>query len=332
MATTNGPTRAIIATPTSYTESGSIADYPDLSSGGTSKFTPIVWSKKMLRNFYQTTAFSEIANVDYEGEIKGQGDKVMIRTTPTITINDYLVGQTLTYEVPEQANIELAIDEAKSWSFRLDDIDAVQTDLPLMNKFAADAGERLKIAIDEDCFEEVVGDAHADNIGATAGAISEDINMGATGTNGDGAVSITSSTATGVIVDVNTVLDEQNIPSENRWIVLPAWFCAMLKKSDLKAADITGDSTGVIRSGVVGMIDRTKIIQSNSLYDVAEGTANLFYCLAGTKEAMTFALQLTKTESLQIPDSFGTFMRGLAVYGRKVVQPRALVELIAIRG
>jgi hypothetical protein len=201
-----------------------------------------------------------------------------------------------------------------------------------MDKFAADAGERLKIAIDVDCFEEVVGDAAAGNKGNTAGAISSSVALGATGTNGGNAVSITKTNATEKVVDANTVLDEANIPSENRWIVLPAWWCANLKKSDLKQADITGDGTGVIRSGVIGMVDRTKVIQSNNLYTATEGTATLTYALAGTKEAMTFALQLTKTESLLIPTSFGTYMRGLAVYGRKVVQPTALVEIVAVSG
>lgn len=221
----------------------------------------------------------------------------------------------------------------KSWSFRLDDIDDVQSSLPLMEKFTADAGERLKIAIDQDCLEYVVGKADSDNRGNTAGAISGNIDLGAAGgTNGSLALSVTSSNATDFIVDFNTVLDEANIPSENRWVVLPAWFCALLKKSDLKQADITGDSTGVLRSGVIGLVDRTKVIQSNNLYHATEGTAELFYCLAGTKEAMTFALQLTKTSTLEIPDSFGTYMRGLSVYGREVVQPTALVEAVAIRG
>lgn len=323
----NGPVRALDAN-TTYS-----GNYPTYASDSTSKFTPIIWSKKMLRNFYETTAFLEISNTDYEGEIKGQGDKVMIRTTPSITISDYEVGRSLVYEVPEKANKELNIDQAKSWSFRLDDIDKVQTDLPLMEKFASDAGEELKIAIDRDCFQYVVGKADASNRGNTAGAISGNIPMGAAGgTNGSLALSITKTTATDIVVDINTVLDEQNIPSENRWVVLPAWFCALLKKSDLKSADITGDATGVLRTGVVGMVDRTKVIQSNTLYHATEGTAELFYCLAGTKEAMTFALQLTKTETLPIQESFGTYMRGLSVYGREVVQPTALVEAVAIRG
>jgi hypothetical protein len=68
-------------------------------------------------------------------------------------------------------------------------------------------------------------------------------------------VAVTSTNATDLIVDINTVLDEQNIPSADRWVVLPAWFVALLKKGDLKSADITGDSTGLIRSGVIGMVN-----------------------------------------------------------------------------
>jgi len=245
----------------------------------------------------------------------------MIRTTPDITIADYTVGSTITYEVPEKANKELNIDQAKVWAFRLDDIDEVATDLPLMNKFSADAGEKLKIAIDTECLLYTKGKAAATNRGATAGALSVNINLGVDGT----PVVITKANATDLIVDLNTVLDEANIPSENRYVVLPAWYVAMLKKSDLKQADLTGDATGVIRTGVVGMVDRTKVIQSN-LLPKGVTTTDGFYCFAGTKEGMTFATQLTKTETLRIPDSFGDYMRGLAVYGREVVQPTAIAE------
>lgn len=296
--------------------------YNDYNSAGTSKFTPQIWSRKMLRNFYQSTAFAEIANTDYIGEIRKQGDTVLIRTTPVITINPYTIGGTLTYEVPESANISMVIDKAFSWSFRMDDIDAVETDLDLMNKFTADAGERMKIKIDTECFDFIKTLAAATNKGATAGAISATINLGAAAA----PVTVTSTNASDLIVDVNVVLDEANIPDADRFLVLPAWYIAMLKKGDLKRADVTGDSTGVLRSGIVGMIDRTKIIQSNLLPTVIDGV-QCTYCMGGTKEATTFASQLTKTESLRIPDSFGDYMRGLAVYGRQVVQPEALVCL-----
>ena len=214
----------------------------------------------------------------------------------------------------------------------MDDIDAVTTDLDLMNKFTADAGERLKIAIDADVLSYVVGKADSNNRGNTAGVLSNIALGAAGGSNGSNAVSLTSDNATDLIVDMNVVLDEQNIPSENRWVILPAWAIARLKKGDLKAANITGDDTAVLRTGLVGQIDRMKVIQSNNLYHATEGTAELFYALAGTKEAITFALQLTKNETIRIPDSFGDYVRGLSVYGREVIQPTALVESVIIAG
>ena len=297
-------------------------NYPSYDSAGTSKFIPQLFAGKMLKNFYMSTCLSEIASTDYEGEIKSGGDKVLIRRTPVIAVSDYAVGQTLTYEVPTVANTELNIDQAKSWSFRIDDIDAVASDLNLMNEFASDAGERLKIAIDTDVLGYIYNLADSNNIGATAGAISHSVSMGVAGT----PITITKDNAIQKIVEVNQVLDEQNIPSEGRFLVLPAWFVALLKQSDLKAANITGDATAVLRSGVIGMIDRTKIIQSNAVKTVTD-TVTCYHCMGGTKEAITFANQLIKTETLQIPDSFGTYMRGLSVYGRAVVQPKALVDL-----
>lgn len=294
--------------------------YNDYNSTGTSKFVPQIWTKKVLRNFYLSTVFSEISNTDYEGEIKNQGDKVLIRTTPVITINDYTIGGTLTYEVPEKANTELNIDKAKSWSFRIDDIDKLESDIALMNTFSKDAGERLKIAIDSDVLTYISTEAAATNIGSSAGAISGDVNMGASGV----PVVLTVANIIDKIVEANQILDEADQPDDGRFIVLPAWACAMLKKGDLKRADITGDSTGLIRTGLIGMIDRFKVYKSNNLYSVTDGSASPFYMPFGTKEATTFASQLTKTESLRIPDSFGEYFRGLQVYGRKVVQPTAL--------
>jgi hypothetical protein len=255
-----------------------------------------------------------------EGEIKNQGDKVIIRTTPVITINDYTVGGTLTYEVPESANTELTIDKAKSWSFRIDDLDKLESDIALMNMFSKDAGERLKISIDSDVLTYIATQAGTNNIGSTAGAISGDVNMGVAGT----PKVLTVANIVDTIVEANQVLDEADQPDDNRWMVLPAWACAMLKKGDLKRADITGDATGMIRTGLIGMIDRFKIYKSNNLYSVTDGSATPFYMPFGTNEAITFASELTKTESLRIPDSFGEYFRGLQVYGRKVIQPTAL--------
>lgn len=216
------------------------------------------------------------------------------------------------------------VDLGMYGAFQVDDVDKAQSDLPLINMFAKDVGEQLRIATDIEVLAYLFTGAHADNLGNTAGAISGDITLGVTNT----PVTITSTNATEYIVWLNQVLDEANIPSEGRWCVVPASFCTALKTSDLKAANITGDSTGVIRTGLVGMVDRMKVYQNNNLPSGTGGglASGETAIIAGTNEAATFAANITKTDTVKIPDSFGEYWRTLFVYGRAVVQSAALVN------
>ncbi len=200
-------------------------------------------TKKTLRNFYITTFYQDIFNTDYQGEIKGQGSKVWIRKTPEITVRGYAVGTKLTYEVPTKDAGELVIDQGLYTAFQVDDVNAAQSDMGLVSMFAEDAAQRIKIAVDAEVLQYIATRPATANKGGTAGAISGNINLGAI-TGAGASVSITSDTAIDKIVDLNQVLDESNIPSENRWIIIPAWFAALLKKGDLKSAEVTGDSTG----------------------------------------------------------------------------------------
>lgn len=296
----------------------------DYSAAGDINYVPIVYTKKVLRNFYESSVFAQVCNTDYEGEIKAQGDKVIIRRTPVMTVAPYKVGTAIDYEVPEAISTELMVDLGMYSAFQIDDVDKLQTDLPLMNTFAKDAGERIRIEIDREVLKYLSTGADAANTGATAGAISGSIDVGATAA----PVAITAANATEYIVLLNQVLDEQNIPMEGRFCVLPAGFITALKTSDLKAANITGDSTGVIRTGLVGMVDRMKIYQNNNLpVGVAGGlAAGETAIIAGTSEASTFASNITKTDTIKIPNSFGEYWRTLFVYGRAVVQPKALIN------
>lgn len=291
-------------------------------------FIPELYSKKVLRNFYESVVYPEIFNTDYEGEIKGQGSKVHIRKTPDLTVNSYSVGTTLTYEVPKKDSTELNIDQGVYVAFQVDDVDKVQADVELVNMFAKDAAEKMRIKVDQEVLAYFALQAAAANQGATAGAISGSINLGSI-LGAGGSISIDANNAITKIVELNQVLDEANIPSEGRWVILPAWYCALLKQGDLKRADVTGDSTGVIRNGLIGMVDRTNIYMSNNLLSAADGdTETSWYVQAGTKEAGTFAAQITKTDTLPIPTSFGQYWRTLLVYGRAAVQKTALTTLV----
>ena len=98
---------------------GRAAGYPDFSSMSTNSMTPVIYSQKTLIKFYKKTFLTEITNNDYEGEISGQGDKVIIRSTPDMTIKDYVIGQDLEYETPESASVMLEIDKAKYYAFNV---------------------------------------------------------------------------------------------------------------------------------------------------------------------------------------------------------------------
>lgn len=300
------------------------AGHPDYSSVGTSKFIPEVWSKKIQKKYYLKTILTAITNTDYEGEIKNQGDKVIIRSIADITTFDHQKGMVLPKQRPESPSIELLVDKGRGWNLLLDDVDKVQSDLDLLNKFTDDAAKQVNIAVDSQLLGAVYADASSYNYGATAGKVSAGYNLGASGA----PVQITKSNVIDYVIYCGGVLDEQNVPDDNRWMVLPSWMTVMLKGSDLKDASLSGDAKSTLRSGLVGMIDRFKIYQSNSCGSVAAGTESSgfksYYALYGNNDAISFAQQFTKTESLRSTDSFDTIVRGLMVWGYKVVKPEGL--------
>lgn len=291
-------------------------------------FIPEVWSSKLIEKYYDSTVLSSISNTNYEGEIRNQGDKVIIRTTPTLEINDYSIGQTLVNQRPEAPVVELNIDKGFYWSTIIDDVVEKQQDIDQMNIWAQDAAEQLKIKLDSRVLGSIVPDVSATNKGATAGRISGNIDLGATGA----PEAVTKDNILEYILKMGQVLDEQNVPETGRFLVLPFWATTRLKLSDIKDASLTNDGSSPLRNGRVGMIDRFTVYNSNLLPTYTDGSDKTTHFLAGTKDGLTFATQLTKTESLRAESTFGNIMRGLMVYGTKVIKPEALVALYAKQG
>jgi len=298
------------------------AGYPDYTNSGTSRFIPEIWSGRMIVKFYKATCLAEISNTDYEGEIKEMGDTVIIRSTPTITINDYSKGQKLDYENPESTPLELLIDKAKYWAFECDDIDLYQSDIKLLDNWSGDAAQQMKITIETKVWEDIYDDMDSSNTGATAGKESSSFDIGTSGS----PVQITKANVLDYIVDCGTILDEQNVPETERWFVIPAWMAGLIKKSDLKDASLTGDPQSPIRNGRLGVIDRFTLYSSNTLYSVSD-TVTCYYSMFGHISALTFASQITKTEQLRAETTFADLVRGLQVYGYKVIKPEALGTL-----
>lgn len=279
-------------------------------------FIPEIWSGKLVVNFYDATVLSAISNTDYEGEIRNQGDTVNIRTTPAIEIFEYKKGQTLKTTRPESPKIQLVIDKGEYFSCIEDDVDKIQSDIALMDQWSKDASERMKICVDKRVLGDIVGDIAATNRGAAAGRISQNINLGTSAA----AVALTKDNVLDYIVDMGTVLDEANAPEDGRYMVIPAKLAGMIKKSDLRDASLAGDSTSILRNGRMGMIDRFTLYMSHNL----PVTAGKYSIIAGHKMGLTFASQMTNMESLRSDSTFGTIVRGLQVYGYKVVKPEAL--------
>jgi hypothetical protein len=288
----------------------------------TGNFIPEIWSGKLIENFYDATVLAAISNTDYEGEIRSMGDTVNIRTQPNITIRDYVKGQNLVVENPDKPKIQLVIDKGEYFSCVEDDIDKVQTDVNLMDMWSKDASEQMKIKIDQRVLTDMLPDIGVKNRGATAGAKSGAFDLGTAGApltiTKDGASSTVS--IVDLIVDMGTVLDEANCPESDRVLVSPARAAGLIKKSELKDASLTGDTTTPLRNGRLGMIDRFTIYVSHNL-NVTSGNTSL---IAGHKMGFTFATQMTEMETLRAQSTFGNIIRGLQVYGYKVVKPEAL--------
>ena len=298
-------------------------------------FIPTLWSGKLAQKFYAATVFGEIANTDWQGDITGMGDTVIINTIPTITINNYEIGQNLAYEIPAPSTISLTINKGKYFGVNVNNVLELQAKPKLMDVFTNDAAMQMKIQIDQDVLGGTFNQGAAYNQGATAGKISGAFDLGTD----DAPVALSASNILQSITALSSVLDEANVPETDRFLVISPTERQILMQSNLAQAQFMGDPSSILRNGKVGMIDRFTVYVSNLLPRAAadedwtggadSGTAKRHAIMAGHKSAITFASQIAKVESLQNPNDFGTLIRGLNVYGYKVVQADGLALLVA---
>lgn len=304
-------------------------------------FIPAVWSAKLNEKFYAASVYGEIANTNWQGEVASMGDKVYINTAPTITVADYAVGTNLSYQVPTPDMQELVIDKGKYFAFQIADVLEYQAKPNLLDMFSADAAQQMRIAIDSNVLYNTIFNGAAANKGATAGVKSSAYNLGT-----DAApVTLTGANVLQKILEMASVLDEQNVPESDRYLVIDPATRTLLMQSNLAQAQFMGDDTSPVRNGKIGKIDRFTVYVSNMLPKAAAGTATPWLSgngaensitsvgtvakrraiIAGHKSAITFASQITKMETVRNPNDFGDFIRSLNVYGFKVVKPESLV-------
>jgi hypothetical protein len=322
---------------------GSATAPPIYPSGSTSTdyvaagFIPEIWSGKLIEKFYAATVLAAISNTDYEGEIKSYGDRVKIRTKPTLLINNYLVNGDLALQRPAGSSVELTIDQGKYFAAILDDVIEKQSDINNLSIWADDASEQMKIAVDTDALLFILNQADPANQGATAGAISGNLNLG---TSGAPIATVGRNPTTGqveiidVILRIGQALDEYNIPETGRWVVMPTWATFQLKRSELREVFVSGDQVSILRNGRFGQVDRFVIYASNLLPNgTAAGLgAGVYPIYGGHAHGFTFASQLTNVETIRSERTFGQILRGLQVYGRQVLDGKALCQALAVQG
>ena len=329
-------------------------------------FIPTIWSGKFVEKFYDATVLGAIASTDYEGEIRNYGDTINIRTHPTITVSAYQANQALNVQRPSSALVTLQINTGAYFNTVLDDVMEIQSDVDLLSNWADNASEQMKVYVDTAVLAvtSVGNNVDSHNMGTAAGRLTAGINLGysantltAASTPGvplylgsvSGASGNTGADASHArkiidfIIDCGLVLDEQRVPETGRWIVLPAWAAAMIKRSAFQQAYLTGDAVSIARNGRLGMIDRFTVYVSN-LLPIGSASNNAvtgssgFPILAGSQAGtglaageyaiyfghslgLTFASQMTKVETLRSESTFGTLMRGLQVWGFQVINP-----------
>ena len=266
-------------------------------------FVPTVWSAKIFQELDKALVLAPLCNTDYEGEITNYGDQVKINSVGDITVRNY--APNVTTITPQQLDAQqqvLEIDRARYFAFYIDDVDNAQTKPKLMGEAMRKSAYAL--ADDTDQYIAALWSQAGPTVNSTACTIARTMT---------------------VLSNAARVLDERNVPSQGRWMVIPPWFH---QKMILAQITLTRgvENTEVLRRGYIGTAFGFDFYLTNNL-TTGGGAANTLYhhrALAGTDRAMSFANQVVKTEAYRPENSFSDAVKGLHVYGAKVIDPNAL--------
>ncbi|HHX0197874.1 TPA: P22 coat protein - protein 5 domain protein [Enterococcus faecalis] len=267
-------------------------------------FIPTIWSARLLANLDKSLVALQFVNRDYEGEISAYGDTVKINQLGNITIKDYTGADIDDPEELNSAQQTLTIDQAKYFNFSVKDVDKAQANVNLLDGSMQRAAYAMADVIDQDIFGQY----------AEAG-----IKVGDETTP---TVIDTPEKAYDALVDLGVKLDEKNVPKVGRKIALPAWYFGLLAKDPRFTKDLTILANGVVEGATVG---RFELLQSNNLATTASGAV---HALGGTIQAISFANQIVETEAYRPEKNFSDAVKGLSVWGRKVVQPDCLIDFV----
>jgi hypothetical protein len=294
-------------------------------------FLPEIYSKKVLNFFRKASVIEGITNTDYAGEISGYGDTVKIIKEPVIDVHQYERGADVAKTVLADAETTLVVDTANAFKFIVDDIESQMSHVNFKEVASSSAAYALRDAFDAGVFTKIAAGVSAstpdmiiggDTANAAVGNLSTTDPVDLLGSDGGGV------DALDLMARMARLLDDQNIPEEGRWFAASPDFYEELSQSGSKLLSVDFNAgQGSIRNGLVstGKLRGFNMYKSNNLPATTTGGA-VKQCLAGHMSAVSTAQTITSTEVIRDPSSFGDIVRGLHVYGAKVLRPEALVK------
>ena len=276
---------------------------------GVESFIPEKWAASLLVQLRKSLVHAALVNRDYEGEIKDAGDTVRINELGSVTIGDYTKDSTISWQTMDSAQKALLIDQAKYFAVKLDDIYQAQTKPKLMDGIMAEAAYQVADTVDQ----------HIAGMYTYAG----------------NTVSSLTVTAGNVLLNLSNMqleLDEANVPTGGRYIIVPPWYNQHLVMAASGAVSATATrktmDDGILVNGYVGNLFGFNILMSNNV----NNNGTVWNIMAFNRTAITHAAQIAKIEATRIQDSFSDGVKGLYLYGSKVVRTAAMVKCAATKG
>ena len=306
------------------------ANFANSVAGQTnSYFLPAVYSKKVLNFFRKSSVVEGITNTDYAGEITAYGDTVRIIKEPEITVYQYERGQDVTATKLTDQEINLVVDTANAFKFIVDDIETSMSHVNFKEVASSSAAYALRDAYDQGVLVTMFSGVSASSPNHILG--SDNATDLAAGTfAGTGNLDIGFASGEHDPIDVLShmarLLDEANVPEEGRWFLANPEFYEQLVQTSSKLMSVDFNAgQGSIRNGLVssGKLRGFDMYKTNNIAATSNAAGK---CLAGHMSSTCTAQTIVNTEVIRDPDSFGDIVRGLHVYGSKVLRPEALVS------
>lgn len=285
-------------------------------------FVPQIWSKVILAALQKKLVYGSpmVVNNDYEGEISGPGNTVHITQFGDPTVSDYKPGGTITYEQLSDAGLALLIDQAKSFSFAIDDVDRRQAAGDMQAYLEGRAAYRLADQADQYIASKYTQVAAGNVLGSTGAPLTPmpySIGGSSTWHPADFYTMVTE--------PLKVILDQNNVPDDDRYIIVPPWAESLLSQTQafVSVTDMQGQPSETFQRGFMGQVSGFNVLKSNNTPQPVAGGAGtgVWAIQAGHPMGITYGEQITETEALRLQTTIADGVRGLHVYGAKMVRP-----------